>query len=245
MLNWSFDNVAFLFYLIPALIIYRALAYWHRAQVAWLALSGMLFYMVLQWQYWIILFGSGLFAFWAVQRMASIRDEQWRYRLAVVGVVLHIIPLLIYKYSATILNTLGAWWHINGSDTHSLWPTWALPLGISFFTFQLMAYWIDVYQENIEPETDVIAFMAYLFFFPKLLSGPITRVQQLMPQIHAKQGFDMALASEGLTQWAWGLFKKRIISDTAVLYVHQVFQPNSAAAGGDYWLVCFLFPIQV
>lgn len=246
MFNWSFDSFSFLFFLIPVFFIYRGLFFLpqgNRLQVLWIALSGILYYAVLQWQYLFLLGGSGLLAFWGARRMNTIQLEKKRWWYAAMGVSLHVLVLLLFKYGVALVNFfMGA---LGSLDQPNTMPNWVLPLGISFFTFQLIAYWVDVYQENIEPETDFGAFMGYLFFFPKILAGPITRAQHFLPALKASKPFDAALASEGLTQWAWGLFKKRIVSDTAALYVHRVFMPDSEALGGDYWLACFIFPFQL
>jgi D-alanyl-lipoteichoic acid acyltransferase DltB (MBOAT superfamily) len=246
MFNWSFDSFSFLFFLIPVFFIYRGLFFLpqgNRLQVLWIALSGILYYAVLQWQYLFLLGGSGLLAFWGARRMNTIQLEKKRWWYAAMGVSLHVLVLLLFKYGVALIDFfMGAMGSLGQPNTM---PNWVLPLGISFFTFQLIAYWVDVYQENIEPETDFGAFMGYLFFFPKILAGPITRAQHFLPALKASKPFDAALASEGLTQWAWGLFKKRIVSDTAALYVHRVFMPDSEALGGDYWLACFIFPFQL
>lgn len=246
MFNWSFDSFSFLFFLIPVFFIYRGLYFLpkgNRLQVLWIALSGVLFYAVLQWQYLFLLAGSGALAFWGALGISKIPSEKKRWWYAAIGVSLHVFVLFLFKYSVALTSLLlGEIGEIGLTKSMS---SWVLPLGISFFTFQLIAYWIDVYQETIEPETDFGAFMAYLFFFPKILSGPITRAQHLLPSLNESKPFDAALASEGLTQWAWGLFKKRIVSDTAALYVHRVFMPDSEALGGDYWLACFIFPFQL
>ncbi|MGI9192889.1 MAG: MBOAT family O-acyltransferase [Chitinophagaceae bacterium] len=244
MLDWSFDSFGFLFFLIPVLLLYRGVALlpWaSRWQAGILALSGIVFYAVLQWQYLFLLAGSGLLAFYGARRLLGLREEKSRFRFLLLGISFHVAWLFLFKYSGALLITFLP----SSSELSMSWSSWVLPLGISFFTFQLVAYWIDVYQENIEPETDLLHFMAYLFFFPKLLSGPITRVQEFMPQLGNTSAFDAGLASEGLTQWAWGLFKKRVVADTAAIYIQSVFMEGSSASGGDYWLACFLFPFQL
>ena len=73
-----------------------------------------------------------------------------------------------------------------------------LPVGISFYTFQALSYSIDVYRKKIEPTNDIIAFFAYVSFFPQLVAGPIERATNLLPQFLQKRNFDAGLAIDGM-----------------------------------------------
>ena len=83
-----------------------------------------------------------------------------------------------------------------------------LPVGISFYTFQALSYTIDVYRKKIEPTKDVIAFLAFISFFPQLVAGPIERATNLLPQFLKKRVFIYSVAVDGTKQILWGLFKK-------------------------------------
>ncbi|MFN6945565.1 MAG: MBOAT family O-acyltransferase [Cytophagaceae bacterium] len=98
-----------------------------------------------------------------------------------------------------------------------------LPVGISFYTFQTLSYTIDVYRKQIQPVKDPIAFFAYVSFFPQLVAGPIERAKNLIPQFLNTRVFNHALASEGLRQILWGLFKKVIVADNCAVLVDYIF----------------------
>ncbi|MDR1699627.1 MAG: MBOAT family protein, partial [Lachnoclostridium sp.] len=78
-----------------------------------------------------------------------------------------------------------------------------LPVGISFYTFQALSYSIDVYQRKIEPTKDIIAFFAYIGFFPLLVAGPIERATNLLPQFFQKRTFNYQKAVDGMRQILW------------------------------------------
>lgn len=120
-----------------------------------------------------------------------------------------------------------------------------LPVGISFYTFQSMSYTIDVYRRQLEPTKDAVTFGAYVLFFPQLVAGPIERATALIPQFLKPRRFDPMLATDGLRQILWGLFKKVAIADQCAPIVDSIF--------GDYWnssastlvLGAVLFTLQI
>lgn len=75
-----------------------------------------------------------------------------------------------------------------------------LPVGISFYTFQALSYSIDVYRKKIEPTNDIVAFFAFVSFFPQLVAGPIERATNLLPQFYKKRTFDYDTAVDGMRQ---------------------------------------------
>ncbi|MDB9929722.1 MBOAT family protein, partial [Schleiferiaceae bacterium] len=87
-----------------------------------------------------------------------------------------------------------------------------LPVGISFYTFQTMSYTIDIYRRKLEPTRDLIAFGAFVSFFPQLVAGPIERATNLLPQFYKKRDFHYDLGVSGVQQILWGLFKKMVIA---------------------------------
>ena len=126
-----------------------------------------------------------------------------------------------------------------GANLHYSSLNIILPLGISFFTFQTLGYIIDVYNEKIEPYRDLLVFTTYVTYFPKILSGPIERAQNFIPQIVTRRVFDYKLASDGLRQILWGLFTKVVIADRCATFVNGVF--NNDQDQSSYMLIAGLF----
>ena len=98
-----------------------------------------------------------------------------------------------------------------------------LPVGISFYTFQTLSYTIDIYRGNLKPTKNIIAFGAFISFFPQLVAGPIERATNLLPQFFKQKEFDYSLAIDGVKQALWGFFKKIVIADHCAIYANEIF----------------------
>jgi D-alanyl-lipoteichoic acid acyltransferase DltB (MBOAT superfamily) len=120
-----------------------------------------------------------------------------------------------------------------------------LPVGISFYTFQTLSYTIDVYRKKLEPTQDIVAFLAFVSFFPQLVAGPIERASNLLPQFYTKRTFDYKQATDGLRQVLWGLFKKVVIADNCALYANEVFNNHEDYTGFSILVGTFFFAIQI
>ncbi len=120
-----------------------------------------------------------------------------------------------------------------------------LPVGISFYTFQALSYSIDVYRRQVPATRDLVAFAAFLSFFPLLVAGPIERATHLLPQFQQRRHFDYAQAVDGMRQILWGLFKKIVVADNCASYVDQVFADYTAYSGSTLVLAAVLFTIQI
>ncbi|MCA9440611.1 MAG: MBOAT family protein [Candidatus Omnitrophica bacterium] len=120
-----------------------------------------------------------------------------------------------------------------------------LPVGISFYTFQTLSYTIDVYLRKIEPTRDVIAFFAFVSFFPQLVAGPIERASNLLPQFHRQRNFRYDIAADGLRQMLWGFFKKVVIADNCAIYVNDIFSNYESFSGSTLLLGACFFAFQI
>lgn len=120
-----------------------------------------------------------------------------------------------------------------------------LPVGISFYTFQTLSYTIDVYKRKISPTKDLIAFSAFVSFFPQLVAGPIERSTRLLPQFSKPRRFESSQAIDGLRQILWGLFKKMVIADNCALFVNDVFGNYAEQSGSTLLLGAVFFFFQV
>ncbi|MCR4828974.1 MAG: MBOAT family protein [Bacteroidales bacterium] len=120
-----------------------------------------------------------------------------------------------------------------------------LPVGISFYTFQALSYTIDVRRGTVRPTHDIVAFMAYVAFFPQLVAGPIERATNLLPQFERQRHFDYALAVDGLRQMLWGFFKKMVVADSCALYVDAVFGSVDGHNSVTLAVAALCFSIQI
>ncbi len=120
-----------------------------------------------------------------------------------------------------------------------------LPVGISFYTFQTLSYTIDVYRKKLNPTTDLIAFTAFVSFFPQLVAGPIERATNLLPQFYENRTFNYNQAVDGLRQILWGLFKKMVIADGCAEYANLIFNHASDYSGSTLVLGAIFFTFQI
>ena len=130
-------------------------------------------------------------------------------------------------------------------STNGLLLKVVLPVGISFYTFQALSYSIDVYRGKIKPTEDIVAFFAYVSFFPQLVAGPIERATNLLPQFQSARHFEYNMASDGMRQILWGLFKKIVIADNCAVFVDWIFADYGAHPGSTKMLAAVLFSFQI
>lgn len=120
-----------------------------------------------------------------------------------------------------------------------------LPVGISFYTFQTLSYSLDIYKGKLQPTKDVLAFFAFVSFFPQLVAGPIERASNLVPQFFKPRFFDYSKAVDGCRQILWGLFKKIVIADNCAIYANDIFNNYQDYNGSTLLLGAFFFTFQI
>jgi len=118
-------------------------------------------------------------------------------------------------------------------------------VGISFYTFQTLSYTIDIYRKKLKPTKDIIAFFAFVSFFPQLVAGPIERAKNLLPQFMRKRTFIYEDAKDGLRHVLWGLFKKIVIADTCAIYADKIFSTYDTANGSMLVIGILCFAVQI
>ena len=150
--------------------------------------------------------------------------------------------MAVFKYYDFFVTEFAQLFHIS---TEGLLLKVILPVGISFYTFQALSYSIDVYRGKIEPTKDIIAFFAFISFFPQLVAGPIERATNLLPQFLKKREFDYDTAVDGMRQILWGLFKKIVVADNCAVYVDQVFSSYQTQSGSTLLLAAVFFTFQI
>ena len=120
-----------------------------------------------------------------------------------------------------------------------------VPVGVSFFTFKLISYLIEIHREHIEPCRDMVEFATYIAFFPTLLSGPIDRPNTFIPQLRKSHSLDYAQAVDGCRQILWGMFTKICIADHLALVTDYVWADYSHQAGSTLLIWSLLYTMQI
>ncbi len=143
--------------------------------------------------------------------------------LAVLGVVLGAGMLLYFKYLNFFIEQFAALFGLFGLRTNYSSFNIIVPIGISFFTFKLIAYIVEVYKGNMEPCKDFVTFATYIAFFPTIMSGPIDAPKLLIPQMANARIWQNDQVAEGLKRVLWGMFMKMCIADKVSGYTDAVF----------------------
>lgn len=143
--------------------------------------------------------------------------------LVVLGVILGAGMLLYFKYLNFFIEQFAALFGLFGLRTNYSSFNIIVPIGISFFTFKLIAYIVEVYKGNMEPCKDFVTFATYIAFFPTIMSGPIDAPKLLIPQMAKARSWQNDQVAEGLKRVLWGMFMKMCIADKVSGYTDAVF----------------------
>ena len=239
-----FNSIEFALFLPIVFLIYWAIGYAHIKDTLKLRLQNA-FVVIDGWWDWRFLLliaftsfcscGSGLLI---AKSPTSKAAKAW----TAANIVLNLSILAVFKYYDFFVREFG---QLFGVSTDSLLLRIILPVGISFYTFQALSYSIDVYRKKIEPTRDIVAFFAYVAFFPQLVAGPIERATNLLPQFQANRKFNYNQAVDGMRQILWGLFKKIVVADNCATYVDQVWATYDTQTGSTLLLAAILFTFQI
>ncbi len=158
---------------------------------------------------------------------------------------LNLIILFLFKYLTFAADSLQYLMDEAGLGIAVPQFTLLLPVGISFYTFQVIGYIVDVYRGNIQAEKNFLTYALFVSFFPQLVAGPIERAKNLLPQFHSVHRFDSQKFISGLKLMIWGYFMKLCIAETVAPYVDAVFNNIGLHNGISIWLATFFFTFQI
>ena len=162
------------------------------------------------------------------------------------GVIVGLLPLLFYKYFNFINEQVYALLSLVGLQYELQGLNWAVPVGISFFTFQAIGYVWDVYYKRIGAERDFVTYALFISFFPSILSGPINKASLVIPQLkNLRPYFDYTKAVEGLRMILWGMFMKVVVADRVGLYADTVLPSYQNYSGLTCFTASVFYTIQI
>ena len=164
--------------------------------------------------------------------------------LSFVGIAAGVGLLLYFKYLNFFIDSFAYMFESWGLQTNLHTFKIVMPLGISFFTFRLISYVVEIHRGAMDPTRDIVAFATYISFFPCLLSGPIDR-PGFMEQLQRKHVFDYDRAVDGARQFLWGLFKKCVVADNCAQYVDEIWGSFSTMSGSTLLLAAVLYSFQL
>lgn len=244
-----FNSLTFLVFLVVVFglywFVFRKNLWW---QNLFLVVVSYIFYGWWDWRFLFLIALTSLCSWASGLGIEYYRDRQrpgHAKAVLVMNLVLNLGILAFFKYFNFFVSSFISAFAFLGLQLHATSLHIILPVGISFYTFQALSYSIDVYRKNIEPTKDVVAFFAFVSFFPQLVAGPIERATNLLPQFFKARHFDHAQAVNGMRQILWGFFKKVVIADNCAVYVNAVFDSYGGQSGSTLVLAAVFFAFQI
>ena len=211
-------------------------------QNLFVVVASYIFYGWWDWRFLILIAITTFLSFLSGIGIEKASTQRGKKAVMISNIVVNLGILGVYKYYDFFAREFA---ELFGMESDFLLLHLILPVGISFYTFQALSYSIDVYRKQIAPCHDIVAFTAFLSFFPQLVAGPIERATNLLPQFQKKRSFDYATAVDGMRQILWGLFKKIVVADNCATYVDTVFADLSNQSGSTLLLAAVLFTFQI
>ena len=223
---------------------------WHpfHLQNLFVVAASYVFYGWWDWKFLLLITFTSV---WAWASGIALDDEKGetcagrRKFVVALALVVNLGILGVFKYYNFFLDNAVALLNALGFAAHPSSLQVILPVGISFYTFQALSYVLDVSRGTIKPTRDLVAFLAYVSFFPLLVAGPIERATNLLPQFLKPRRFDYGLAVEGSRQMLWGFFKKIFVADTCAAVANEIFTLYAHPSSLSIWagVLCFTFQI--
>ena len=233
-----FSSTIFLFLFLPALLLiyYNPIFKGRVFRNVVLLLSSLFFYA----------WGEPLFVYvmilsvavtWAIGLMIS-RDGEKRKNWLVVGIIFHVLLLFIFKYLSFLADQAGHLFHFE--NTMHI----ALPIGLSFFTFQLMSYLFDIYYGDAEAQKNPFFVGLYISLFPQLIAGPIVRYKKIADEITCRRESHVDFVL-GTKRFIYGLGKKVLLANYLAQVADNIFDYLNQMSAAIAWLGIICYTLQI
>ena len=241
-----FNSFNYLVFLVSVwLIFWFLLKDRTKLQQLFLFLVSCYFYMFFIPKYIIILGLTIAVDYWAGIEIERQENPRKRKFVLYLSVIVTCAILFVFKYYNFFSENVLALSHLFGGEWSIGVLKWALPIGLSFHTFQSLSYVFEVYYKRQVAERNFLTYSLYVMYFPQLVAGPIERPGNLLQQLNKPFSFDASLASDGMRMILWGLFKKVVIADTCAMIVNATYLDIESATTLDLWYAAVLFSIQI
>jgi len=214
-----------------------------KNQNVFLLLVSYFFYACWNWKFLFLIVISTFINYYFAKQITKNNSHSKTFLWT--GISLNLMILGFFKYYNFFLENFVAVFRLFGTELNSTPLKIILPIGISFYTFQGIAYLVDVYKKEIKASESWLSFSIFITFFPQLVAGPIERASNLLTQIDKKRSFDYAQAVTGIKLIALGLFEKMVIADNCAVIVDAVYSDFSNQTGSTLFFTSILFSFQI
>jgi alginate O-acetyltransferase complex protein AlgI len=238
-----FNSIIYLFFLSVAVFAYYIFP--SRTKWIWLLIASIGYYISFVPIFIFFLSALALVNFFLAKFLAKSSEERSNGFILLI-IIINIFVLAFFKYFSILFPSN----HIHLYNVDFFFRSDAinkmiLPLGLSYFTFTLLSYQIEIKRKNIQPAKHFGYFSLYLFFFPKIAQGPIERPQHFFSQLQQNHNFNYTMIVEGLKLMLWGYFKKLVVADRLSIYVNAIYDNNAQHNGSSLLLATFFFAFQI
>lgn len=240
-----FNSYAFLLFFPTVLMLYWALARWLTAQNILLVAASYVFYAWWNPRLLLLIVAVTMVGYLAglgIQRAGRTTKTARTICMACIVCCLGILGAFKY-YDFFVASFNDAMASLGFAVCLPLWHV-LLPVGISFYTFQVLSYAWDVRRGKLPACRNVLSFAAFVCFFPQLVAGPIERATELLPQMQRRRHVRYGQVADGLRQMLWGFVKKMLLADRCAPVVNAIYA-NPQADGTDLWMAAVLFAFQI
>ena len=237
-----FHDAPFLWLLLATCVAYWGVLRTRRARNLLLLGASVVFYTRWSAPLVLLVVATALYDYGMALAIEAAPTARGRRARLVAAVVVPLGLLAYFKYTNFLVAQV---WPLFGASRPP--PVFAivLPLGISFYTFETIAYVIDVYRRRIPAERDIVNYALFLLFFPHLIAGPIVRPGQLLPQLRRGRALDWSRVEVGVRLFVLGMLKKAVVADQLALIVDPVFARPDSYATGTLWTAAVSYAVQI
>lgn len=231
---------------------------YNQLRKAFLVLASYLLYMNWRPAFALVLLGVTIVTYWGgqilslelkVDSLEISKSEEIKVRnrkqLVWLFALLGLLPLLVFKYYNFLNDSISDGLASVGLQFALPGLNWAIPVGISFFTFQAVGYMLDVYHGRVKAEKNLLDYLLFVSFFPQVMSGPISKADELLPQIKTQHKFDYEQGKQGLKYLLWGMFIKLVIADRLGLFVDTVYANYIHYSGSTCFVASIFYTLQI
>ena len=209
-------------------------------------ISSYWFYMSWNVKYVVLILFTTIISYFAALLLERLHDNTRAKKFILTITLISCLGVLfVFKYFNFFTESLTKFLALFTIQLHPTTLKLLLPVGISFYTFQTLAYVIDVYRGTTKAERHFGIYAAFISFFPQLVAGPIERTNNLLPQIKAHHEFNYEQATYGMKLMTWGFFKKLCLADVLAVYVDRVFNDVYSFRGFAFVIAIFFFTVQI
>ncbi len=214
-----------------------------KAKKIVLLFGSYFFYGYWDYRFLALIIFTSIFDFFIGKKISTSDSEKQRKKLLLMSVFVNLGVLAFFKYFNFFIGSANLAFGGFGLNLGTL--NIILPVGLSFYTFESMSYNIDVYKKKLKYCENILDFLLFIAFFPKLVAGPIVRASDFLPQLKNKIEIKSENFKFGIQIFIFGLIKKLVIADKLAFFVDNVFGNSNVFNSATIWFAVIAYSIQI